>query len=456
MKNSKSAFPRVSIVVLILSSIMLIGIYPISYAQNDDVSPNSSLLRYGPLKQGVASSDLNPPLELVWEQSLGGPRIFGYYTSSPVALNGLLYLGGGDGVYALNQLTGEIIWKYPTSEPVTSSPWINDRILYIGSDDNSLYAIDITTGKDIWTFETGGPIKSSPLVIENTVFFGSDDGNVYALDSKSGSIKWTFKTQLMIAGSPAFAYDTIYIGSWDGNVYALDAETGNEKWKIYTSHGVESSPAISEGIVYIGASYSDRIIALDAFTGVLLWQHYTEYKIISSPAISGSQVFIGSTDNHLYALNAKSGALDWIYDTKGGIAASSPTVSGDVVFIGAENNFMYAVDKTTGELVWSFRASAAIKSTALAHDGWLYITSADNTVYAFTNQDVENLIENTPVIEKLEIPSSLSENEVVKTTQSDEVSQNNLENLIAPIGVLVGIIIIGMVLFISKKKSNNK
>lgn len=443
-------------ITIIITTLLLTGIYPVVYSQNDNLLPDSSLLRYGPLKQGESSSSLIPPLELIWQQSLEGPRIFGYFSSSPVALNGIIYLGGGDGVYALEQLSGDIIWKYPTTHPVKSSPWINDGILYIGSDDFSLHAIDIITGKGIWTFATEGPVLSSPIVIEKTVFFGSDDGNFYALDSKTGSFKWMFETRSQIASSPAYAYGTIFIGSWDGYMYALDVETGTEKWKFYTSHGVESSAAISDGVVFVGASYSDRLLALDAFSGKLLWQFYTEYKVISSPAISGSQVFIGSTDNHLYALNVKSGSLDWSYDTKGGIASSSPTVSGEVVFIGAENNFLYAVDKNTGELVWSFRANSTIKSTALVHNGWLFITSADNVVYAFTNQDVESLRENAPVIEKQEISSLIINNGVslltTQITQSEESNQNNLLSQLAPVGVLGGIILIGTVLFISKKR----
>ena len=142
----------------------------------------------------------------------------------------------------------------------------------------------------------------------------------------------------------------------------------------------------SDGIVYIGASYTNRIIALDAYTGKELWEYATEYKVISSPAVGGSLVFIGSTDANVYAFDTKTGTLVWKYNTAGGISGSSATVSGGTVYIGAEDKKMYAFEKSSGKLIWSFKADESISSTPLVSNGFLYMTSADNTVYAFSDE----------------------------------------------------------------------
>ena len=376
---------KILILMVIVANVANSLVIPVEAATHN---PAASILRYSVSRTGEAPFELNPPLALAWKTELGGPHVFGYFTSSPVAMNGIVYLGGGDGVYALDVLTGKIVWFYKTGGIVRSSPSIFEGILYVGSDEGTLHAIDARSGAKLWAFRTGGPVLSSPLVVEETVYVGSEDGALYALDSKSGALKWKFQTALRIVTSPAYAYNTVYFGSWDGYVYALDPVSGKVRWKYYTGSGIESSPAIADGVLYIAASYAHRAIALDAYNGKELWQYETGYKIISSPAVSGSLVFFGSSDAHVYAFDTRTGELRWKYNVNGGIAGSSPTISGEIVYIGAEDETLYAFEKNSGKLVWSFKVNATINSTPLVYGELLIFVSSDNIVYALTNQKV--------------------------------------------------------------------
>jgi len=119
----------------------------------------------------------------------------------------------------------------PPVGPIHSSPALAGGRLYFGSDDGNLYAIDKLTGQLAWTFPTGGAILSSPAVATSDaqapiVVVGSDDGNVYFVrdDGTSATQLIRFPIGAQVRSSPAIGSDgTVYIGAEDGRVYAIGA-----------------------------------------------------------------------------------------------------------------------------------------------------------------------------------------------------------------------------------------
>ena len=63
--------------------------------------------------------------------------------STPSYAAGILYFGCDDGnLYALNAVTGKLLWKQKCGDSeMASSPWIADGVIYIGSKDGSIWAI---------------------------------------------------------------------------------------------------------------------------------------------------------------------------------------------------------------------------------------------------------------------------------------------------------------------------
>jgi outer membrane protein assembly factor BamB len=62
---------------------------------------------------------------------------------------------------------------------------------------------------------------------------------------------------------------------------------------------------------------------------------------ISSPTVVDGVVYFGSGDNHVYAFDAATGALNWKFKT-GNVVHASPTVVNGVVFIGSFDTYFYA------------------------------------------------------------------------------------------------------------------
>ena len=65
------------------------------------------------------------------------------------------------------------------------------------------------------------------------------------------------------------------------------------KWKFKTGDWISSSPYVSEGVVYFGSN-DEHLYALDAKTGELKWKFETAGSVNSSPDISEGFVYFGS------------------------------------------------------------------------------------------------------------------------------------------------------------------
>ncbi|HEY7640233.1 MAG TPA: PQQ-binding-like beta-propeller repeat protein [Steroidobacteraceae bacterium] len=208
---------------------------------------------------------------------------------------------------------------------------------------------------------------SSPAVANGKVFFGSGDGNVYAVDARTGQLQWKFATKNVVHASPAVVGNVVYIGSWDGNFYAIDADTGQQRWvfnggqddSIHNQVGFQSSAAVVDGTVYVGCRDA-HVYALDAATGRKRWDYPTSKSWVNgTPAVRDGLVYVGTSDSSRFmALDARTGRLRFNFDAKGYVF-SSAALAGALAYFGSHNGRLYAVDVKTGALAWTFQTDAS-------------------------------------------------------------------------------------------------
>jgi eukaryotic-like serine/threonine-protein kinase len=260
-----------------------------------------------------------------------------------------------------------------------------------------------------WKFRTGGAIVSTPAVSGGTVYFGSNDHNFYALEASSGRQLWKFATKARITSSPAVVDGRVFFGSYDGNFYALDAASGKPLWQFASEgerrfagrhlHGALpaaevvpdpfdvflSSPTVVEGRVFFGSG-DGNVYALDARSGALQWKFHTGNVVHASPAVAGGLLYVGSWDSWFYALDARSGAQVWRFKTgedpninnQVGIQSSALVADGTVYF-GCRDSHLYALDARTGTKRWAFDTDGnwVVSSPVLAQ-GVLYFATSDS------------------------------------------------------------------------------
>ncbi|MFP5391663.1 MAG: PQQ-binding-like beta-propeller repeat protein [Gammaproteobacteria bacterium] len=266
--------------------------------------------------------------------------------------------------------------KFSVGAELRASPVVAAGVLFAGAENGNLYAIDVKTRQLKWIYHAAGGISSTPAVVDGMVFVLARDGQVHAVEAASGKPVWTFRTQGEAAFSTYGLYET-----------PLAAGLVPDPWDFYLS-----SPLAHKGRIYVGSSDA-RVYALDAKTGKLEWTYKTGGMVHSSPVLAGANIVVGSWDGAVYALDADSGALRWRYQTMTEQKASvmlgiqgSGSVDGDTVYIGSRDAFLYALDANSGMVKWRYDAKGAwVAGTPAVDDEMVHVGTSDS--YLFVGVD---------------------------------------------------------------------
>ncbi|WP_320170656.1 PQQ-binding-like beta-propeller repeat protein [Maridesulfovibrio sp.] len=323
-----------------------------------------------------ASPCMATPGSLIWNFA---PETGKAYPPA-IGSDGILYVGGSDGVlYALKTDKTEK-WKYQTTGEIYSPPTIgSDGTIYVGASDQILYALN-SDGSEKWKYQAGSSIGYSPAIgNDGTIYVATNDGKLYAVNS-DGSEKWIYDSGKRFNSAPVIGPDgTVYVEASDDNLYAIQPD-GTLKWTYEASGSVYFPPAIgSNGVIYFGSDGADQNLYAVRPDGTLKWKFKTDTGISSSPAIgSGGVIYFGTAgaadddqDGYLYALNAD-GSERWKYTTEGYVG--SPAIASDgTIYIHTLNSKLYAI-KADGSLKWSADTSRTTTSVspAIGNDGTIY------------------------------------------------------------------------------------
>ena len=192
------------------------------------------------------------PLTLEWKTSVTGTGTWEYYT--PVIVDNTVYMLGGTYIYALDEVTGDMIWEMDLSTPLLySSPVVVNNTMYVGADNNRVYCLDLSVSSN-WDFITSAPVFSTPAVAYAKVFVGDDVGDTYILDSQTGSPNAHPPSVGQILSSPAVADEVVFVGSYDNNFYAFNITDGSVIWNYLTGDSIFSSPAVANKTVFVGST----------------------------------------------------------------------------------------------------------------------------------------------------------------------------------------------------------
>jgi PQQ-dependent dehydrogenase (methanol/ethanol family) len=331
-------------------------------------SGNYSGNRYSALKQ-INAGNVD---RLRLESSYSLPY-FGLETT-PLVMDGVMYVTGPNQVSALDGRSGREIWRYsrPRTEGGTISgdaakganrgvAMLGDRIFFI-TDNAHLICLHRLTGALLWdVLMPEQPVEhyggtSAPLVVGDLVVAGVSGGDegirgfVAAYKASTGERAWQFWT------------------------VPRPGEAGSETWKG------NGNPL--GGSTWLTGSY-------DAETGVLYWTTGNPYPDTDGDNRSGDNLY---TDCDL-ALDAKTGKLLWYFQfTPHDLHdwdANQPLVLVDAPFHGRQrklllhanrNGFFYVLDRTSGTLL---QATPLIKkltwASGIGDDGRPKLLPANET-----------------------------------------------------------------------------
>ena len=186
----------------------------------------------------------------------GGP-----IATTPAIADGTLFFGSDDhNFYAVDLATGSMKWSVPTGWPTDSGPTVSDGIVYFGA--YYLYALDAATGAEKWKFFLNpATIMAAPLVDNGVVYIGSENDSLYALDAATGNMKWSAKADNTLAQStPSISNGSLFVGAESGSLFAFDVATGTQQWKALPGASVYDQPFVYNNTVYVTADDGSGVI----------------------------------------------------------------------------------------------------------------------------------------------------------------------------------------------------
>ncbi len=273
-------------------------------------------------------------------------------------------------------------------------------IIYSESDDGHIYAIDAKTGKQLWQT---GMLANTPMgnpIVANGVLYATVGDTGFPFSQLLG---------YFLSGGTA----QLVRGLGYSAVYAFNATTGRELWRADFKGNAMPTPAYYNGNLYVPTG-GGNLWNFDAATGAVNWKvALGGFDSMSSPSVyvnqatGAAEVVVGTSDtNHLVAVNAATGAINWTQPTSlnifnTGMGDNSPTIDAKNGIIVQDsvvdfnpatktcNLAVYAMSATTGQVFWSTllgsgQAPPAYKAgVAMIHNGVVYVGSpVTSTIYA--------------------------------------------------------------------------
>ncbi len=208
---------------------------------------------------------------------------------------------------------------------------------------------------------------SGGVVADDTLFVGSKEGRLVAVDIATGSRRWSEALKMPKTGG--FGCAPVYGGGGCGGAPAGVAIYG--------------TPAVVDDLVYIGG-YNGRIYAFNADSLVVRWVYPRENylkAIISGPVVVSDRVYFSTSDGVVYALDAATGDRVWEFQI-GAKVWATPTSYDDTIYVSSFDNKLYALGAEDGKKKWEFEAQGALASTPLVYENTVYVGSLDRHLYA--------------------------------------------------------------------------
>ena len=104
--------------------------------------------------------------------------------STPALAGQNLIFGDAVGEYALNALTGALVWQYNSGGDYVNSSAavvgpVGSRVAVLGTLNGKVDVLDVGTGALRYQYQTGSYITSSPADVDGNLIIGSGDGYLY-------------------------------------------------------------------------------------------------------------------------------------------------------------------------------------------------------------------------------------------------------------------------------------
>jgi alcohol dehydrogenase (cytochrome c) len=299
---------------------------------------------------------------------------------------------------SLDQITPDnvhqlsLAWSFPSGQPggIKSTPILVNGILYVTAPDH-IWAVDARTGRQIWHYthpqNTGFHIGHRGAAFSgNTVFLTTPDSFLVALDARNGRVKWkveiaSAKKGYWSTNAPLVIRNHVIVGvsgdfdNLPGILTSVDPESGDTQWVFHSTPPPGTPDSISGGAtggqMWMTGTYDPDLNLLYVGTG-------NPTPVLNGSVRPGDNKWTGS----ILALNPDTGKLAWGFqvlphDTHDWDAAEVPVLV-DANFNGqprklllqaSRNGYYFVLDRTNGKNLLTIPFAAANWAKGIGPDG---------------------------------------------------------------------------------------
>lgn len=408
-----------------------------------------------PYWRGPSQNGVSPEKGLISQWSVNGENLVWKADfigrSTPVVMNGRVYVIGRTGqgitmqehIAAFDAKDGRKVWEkkynvYHSTVPFTRLGWAS---LVGDPETGNVYAHGVgglmicldKDGKEVWVRSLAeeyghlsgyGGRTDTPIVDEDLVILGFVSSNwgdqvpprhrYYAFDKKTGELRYISTPgggvyDFNVYSTPVVAVingERLLIGgNADGAIYAIRVRTGEKVWGFMLSkRGVNSSVVVDGTMVY--ASHSEenvdeatmgRVVAIDGTGKGDITKTHERWRYpleagYASPAIHNNTLYVVDNSANLYALDSKSGKLQWKQNL-GTVGKGSPVIADGKIYATETNGKLVVLQPSpegakvldSEEIrVKNTRTAEIYGSPAIAY-GRIYFTTEEG-VYCLGNK----------------------------------------------------------------------
>jgi len=278
----------------------------------------------------------------------------------------------------------------------------NGKIFASSGVDNCIYALDELTGEVIWV--RNGSSLARWSVLDDNYIFTAEGGFPVAISQNTGEIRWKAPIrgvtygiapwgEVFHDGTAIFTYDS---GRSPGNTTCYKVTRGGSITRVWTNDTVQGRLGYANGRLYGVLEYNQWVSCVNASTGFLIWNYTSTdpaHRFYPAPTIAYGNVYLGTERpagsqieffDNVVCVDAITGTYKWTYKTQEYFVQSISAAYGNIYIAGGDRNAVHCVDGVTGQKKWEYNAPGFIDYYDIAiADGKLYFPSAAIKVEGF-------------------------------------------------------------------------
>lgn len=291
----------------------------------------------------------------------------------------------------------QVEWTFTMKGGIVAQAALADGLAVVGDESGLVQALDLAARQPRWSFTAPGGILAAPAIGSGRVFVGSEAGTFHALDLAVGGELWQIKGRnkfasgAVVVASPAGGDEWVLVNGYEGLTRCLRSADGTEVWTYQTEDYLNGAPAVIDGGLVAFGGCDAVVHTLRLADGTRAGSLETDAQIIDSVATLGRMIYCSNYADQVVAAEAGAERPAWVYQIDASAFFTAPGVDDERVYAGARDDHLHAIDRRTGKPAWKFKTGGSVAGAPLVFDDAVVCGSADGRLYAVAKADGREL-----------------------------------------------------------------